>query len=224
MPSKRHVLRQRALGEFDIALARAVDTGGPADQLRRRQQLRGLALHQLLDLLLLVVGELVAVRPEQLDAVVDERVVRGRDHHAEIGAERAGQHGDGRRRHRTELEHIHAHGGEAGDERGLDHVAREPRILADHHAMAIRAIGEQLAGGHPHFEGHLGGHGMGVRAATDAIRAKIFARHCEASPSVPCRCRSLVMFCPARHEDYALRFTILPFKNCKQKLHPRGYP
>ena len=60
-----------------------------------------------------LVGELVAVRPEQLDAVVVIGIVRGRDHHADIGAQRARQHGDRRRRDRPEQEHIHAGGAEA---------------------------------------------------------------------------------------------------------------
>ena len=153
------VLGQRALGELDIALARAVDAGRPADLLGRGEQLGHVAEHQLLDLELGVVGELVAVGPEQLDAVIGEGIVRGGDHHAEIGAERAGQHGDGRRRHRPEQEHVHADGGEAGDERGFDHIAGEPRILADHHAMAIGAVGEELAGGHADPQGHLRRHG-----------------------------------------------------------------
>ena len=176
------VLGQRALGELDIALTGAVDAGGPADLLRRREQLGHVAEHQLLDLQLRLVGKLVAVRPEQLDAVIGERIVRGGDHHAEIGAERAGQHGDGRRRHRPEQEHVHADGGEAGHQRRFDHVAGEPRILADHHAMAIGAVGEQLARGHAHAQGHLGRHGRGIGAATDSIRAKIFASHGPMSP------------------------------------------
>jgi hypothetical protein len=64
-----------------------------------------------------LVGQLVAVRAEQLDAVVVERIVRGGDHDAEIGAHRARQHGDRRRRHRAEQQHVHADRGEAGDQR-----------------------------------------------------------------------------------------------------------
>ena len=117
------VLGQRALGKLDIALACAVDAGRSADLLRRREQVGHVAEHQLLNLELGIVGKLVAVRPEQLDAVIGEGIVRGGDHHAEIGAERAGEHGDGRRRHRPEQEHVHADGGEAGHERRFDHVA-----------------------------------------------------------------------------------------------------
>ena len=32
--------------------------------------------------------------------------------------------------------------GEAGDQGGLDHVAREPRVLADHHPVAVIARAE----------------------------------------------------------------------------------
>ncbi len=56
-----------------------------------------------------LVGELVAVRAEQLDAVVGELVVRGRDHHPEIGAHRARHHRHRRRRQRPEQAHVHAH-------------------------------------------------------------------------------------------------------------------
>ena len=71
------VLGQRALGELDIALACAVDAGRPADLLRCGEQVGHVAQHQLFNLELGVVGELVAVRPEQLDAVVGEGIVRG---------------------------------------------------------------------------------------------------------------------------------------------------
>ena len=70
-------------------------------------------LQHRLDALLDLVGELVAVRPEQLDAVVEIRIVRGRDHHADVGAQRAGEHGDRGRRDRPEQEHVHAGGGQA---------------------------------------------------------------------------------------------------------------
>ena len=179
------VLRQRALGELHIALACAVDAGRAADLLGGRKKLGRVASHQRLDFGLGLVGKLVAVRPEQLDAVVHVGVVGGRDHHAEIGAQRAGQHGDGRRRHRPELEHVHAHRGEARDERGFDHVAGQPRVLADHDAMPVRAIGEELASGHADAERHLRRHRKGVGAATDAVRAEILASHVEAPRIFP---------------------------------------
>ena len=58
---------------------------------------------------------------------------------------RARQHGDGRRRHRAEQQHVHAHRGEAGDQGGFDHVAGKARILADDDAMAVVAAAEDEA-------------------------------------------------------------------------------
>ena len=103
--------------------------------------------------------------------------MRGRDHHAEIGAQRARQHGDGRRRHRAELEDVHAHGQEARLQRALDHVARQARILADHDTVAMSARGEDLAGGHADLHGDLGRHRKLVGFPTDPIRSKQAACH-----------------------------------------------
>ena len=91
------------------------------------------------------VAELEAVRPEQLDAVVVERIMRGRDHDAEIGAHRARQHADRRRRNRAGEQHVHADRGEAGNQRGLDHVAGEAGVLADEDAVAVIAVLEHQA-------------------------------------------------------------------------------
>jgi hypothetical protein len=101
-PSSDRFARQRALGEFDVAVLHAVDALGAAEIGGLRQALGQVAVDQRLDLALDLVGQLVAVRTEQLDAVVVVGIVRGRDHHAEIGAHRARQHGDRRRRHRAE--------------------------------------------------------------------------------------------------------------------------
>ena len=154
----------------------AVDPLGAAEFAAFGQTLGDVGVDQPLDILLDLVGQLVAVRPEQLDAVVVERIMRRRDHHAEIGAHRAGQHGDRRRRHRPEQQHVHADRGEARDQRGLDHVAGQPGILADHHPMAMLAAAE-------HEPGRLAGlecqfrrdHAIG--AATNAVSAKILAGH-----------------------------------------------
>ena len=109
------IARQRALGEFDVAVMDAVDAAGAAEAGALRQFLVERLVEQLLDLLLDVVGQLEALRAEQLDAVVLEQIVRSRDHHAEIGAHRLGQHRHRRRRHRAEQQHVHADRGEAGD-------------------------------------------------------------------------------------------------------------
>ena len=144
---------------------------------RRGEAIGEAVFHQRFDFALAFVGELQPVAAEQLDAVVVIGVVGGRDHHAEIGAQRARQHGDGGRRQRAEQEHVHAHGGEAGDERGFDHVAGEARVLADHHAVAMIAMGEDAAGGHAHFEGDLRRHGETVRESPDAVGPEQVALH-----------------------------------------------
>ena len=179
------VAGERALGELDVALLRALDALGAADAVGGRQQLGGRRLHQRLDLALGLVGELVAVGIEQLDAVVGVGVVRGRDHHAEVGAQRAGEHGDRRRRHRPQQEHVHADRGEARHQRQFDHVAGEPRVLADDDAVPVRAAGEQLAGGHADLERDLGGHGRAVGEPANAIGAEVPPRH--VSPRLCCR-------------------------------------
>ena len=128
-------LGEGGLGELHVAAAGVVDAGGPADGARLGEGGRG--LEQRLDLLLDGVGELEAVGAEELDAVVLEGVVRGRDHHPEVGAHRARQHADRRRRHRADEEDVHADRGEAGDQRGLQHVARAAGVLADQHAVGV---------------------------------------------------------------------------------------
>ena len=73
-------------------------------------------------------------------------------------------------------QHVHADRGEAGDQRGLDHVAGQPRVLADHHAMAVLAALEDEAGRLPDLERELGrDHAIG--AAANAVGAEILAHH-----------------------------------------------
>ena len=65
---------------------------------------------------------------------------------------------------------------------GLDHVAGEPRVLADHHPVrASAAVGEQLAGRHADAQRHLRGHRRPVGEAADAVGAEVLARHGVAS-------------------------------------------
>ena len=118
-----HVPRQRALGVFDIARMGGVDAFGAAQRLRLGKILGQIRRNQRLDLLFRFIGELVAIGPEQLDAIILKRIVRRRDHHTKISTHRTGQHRDGGRRHRPEQEHIHADGRKPGDQRVFDHVA-----------------------------------------------------------------------------------------------------
>ena len=147
----------------------------------RESARREVGVHQRLDLALDVVGQLEAVRPEQLDAVVLVGIVRGRDHDAEVGAHRAGQHGDGRRRHRAEQQHVHADRREAGLQGVFDHVAGQARVLADHDAVAVVAALEHEAGRLPDLQGEFR-RDDAVGAAADAVGAEMLARHASILP------------------------------------------
>ena len=62
-------------------------------------------------------------------------------------------------------------------QRLLDHVAGQPRVLADHHAMAMVAAVEDLAGRHADAHGDLGSHRRTVGAAAHTVGAEERAGH-----------------------------------------------
>ena len=64
--------------------------------------------NELLDLLFDLVVELVAIVPEKFDAIVLVGIVRGGENDAGIGAKRARDVGDARRRQRSDQQDIHA--------------------------------------------------------------------------------------------------------------------
>ena len=137
--------------------------------------------NQLLDLLLDLIVELVAVVPEKFDAVVFVRIVRGGKHDARIRAERARDIGDAWRRQRPDQQHIHAERGNAGDERVLQHVTGEPRVFAEHdfrpgagRVLARIELGENMRGGAAQLQRRLRRDRLDVRHAADAVRSKNF--------------------------------------------------
>ncbi len=81
------------------------------------------AEHQLLHGDLGLVIELVAVAMDEFDAVVFEGIVRGGNHHAQIGAHRPRQHRDRRGRHRPHLHHVHPDRSETRHHRIFNHIA-----------------------------------------------------------------------------------------------------
>jgi hypothetical protein len=168
---------QGALGVFDVAGARFLVAMGAADLASAGEMLGEVAVDQALDLEFDFVGELEPVGTEQLDAIVLIGIVRGRDHHPEIGPQRAGQHGDGGRRHGAEEVDVHAHGGKAGGQGLLDHVAGAARILADHDAIAMVAAHELGAGRHAHLEREFGRQLVAIGEPANAVRAEIFPGH-----------------------------------------------
>ena len=177
-PVEADVACHRLLHRVDIAAARILDPAGAADPGGLDQQ--RFLFEQAFDRCLGVVGQLEPVGTEQLDAIVLERVVAGGDHHAQIGAHLAGQQRDRRGRQRPGHDHVHADTGEARDQRAFHHIARQARVLADHHPVTMPAAQEmrprRLADAH----GGGGGHHALVGASADAVRAEEFACHLRA--------------------------------------------
>ena len=105
-----------------VALARSPETVRLADTGARRAG--AAVVHERLDAVLLVVAELEAVRAEELDAVVGEGVVRGRDDCAEARALLAHEPGDAGRG-----QHARAQGDAAGarDARAQRVLEQRPR-------------------------------------------------------------------------------------------------
>ena len=120
-----------------------------------------------------VVGELVAVAAEELDAVVGVRVVRGREHDAEVEAVAADQQRRaGRRQHAAE-QRLAAGGGDAGGDRRLEHLARLARVADDEHARARASSGTRA---------------VAARASASASSAVRNSPATPRTPSVPKSC------------------------------------
>ena len=128
-----------------------------------------------------LVGQLEAVGAEQFDAVIVIGVVRGGNHHPEIGAHGAREHGHGGSRHRAGLEHVHADRGEAGHQRGFDHVAGEAGILTDEHAMTMLAAAKDQSRRLADLERQFR-RNRPVGAAADAVGTEIFSNHRSPTP------------------------------------------
>ncbi len=90
------------------------------------------SVEERLDLLLEGVGELVPVAVEELDAVVLRRVVRGRDHDAQVEREQ----GDRRRRQHSGEDGVATGGNDTARERLLELGPGAARVAADEDATA----------------------------------------------------------------------------------------
>ena len=164
--------REGGLGGLDIAAGGVVQPGGAAKCARGGEAGGHVGGHQRLDLAFRRVGQFAAVGVEQLDAVVLERIVGGRQHHPKVCAQAARQHGDRRGRQRADEGHVHPGADEAGGERGFQHVAREPGVLADHHPVAMWPAGEQEPGGLAEAERGLRGHRIDIGGTADTVGAE----------------------------------------------------
>jgi len=168
---------QGALGIFDVAVRDALDPLGASEIGGGGKASGEVGIDQGFDRGLVGVGQLGPVRTEQLDAVIVIGVVRGRNHHAEVAPHRPGEHRDARSRNRPGQQHVDANSEEAGGQRVLDHVARQPGVLADHHAVAMVAVGEDEAGRHADLHGDVRRDRRPVGAAANAIGPEILDAH-----------------------------------------------
>ena len=126
--------------------------------------------------------ELLAFGGEELDAVVEVRIVRSGNHDAAVGAQRARQVRDGRRGHRAHQLHVDARGDQARFERGFEHVVRNARVLADDHdRLAPFAARVRAAQGEPvrvaQAQHEIGGHRARAHGAANAVGAEVSTRH-----------------------------------------------
>ena len=73
---------------------------------------------------------------------------------------------------RADERHVHAGADEACDERRFDHVARQARVLADHHLVPMVAAHEQQPGRLAKLQRRLGRHRVDVRGAAGCRRCR----------------------------------------------------
>ena len=79
--------RKGAFGKFNIARLTVINAFGATQFGRHRQFTVHRGVHQGFNFIFYFVGELEAVGPEQLYAIVLISIVRGRNHNANIGAQ-----------------------------------------------------------------------------------------------------------------------------------------
>ena len=169
--------RKTVLHEFDVTTLGVFQTPGTTKTVRRGQMIEEPVLHQDFDFLFHLIGELEPIRAKEFDSVVFIGIVRGRNHHTQIGPQGQGQHGNRRGRHGPDKHHIHPHGRESGLHGGLDHVIAQAGVFPDNHQMAVIATGETMPRGHRHTQGRFRRHRFLVGLATNAICTKKFACH-----------------------------------------------
>ncbi len=174
-PSQVHVGGERPLAEGDVALEGVVHAEGVADPPGGGQPFgRAPAGHQRFDSGFLLVGQLETVAGEQLDSVVLERVVRGRDDAAGVRLLLDGEHGDARRGQRPQEEDVGAHGAQARHQSALQHGAAQSGVLADHHpgTRAALALFEHVRRGPAEAHGRLHRHRLAVGDPAHAVRTE----------------------------------------------------
>ncbi len=101
--------------------------------------------------------------------------MRGREHHAEVGAELTGQPGDARGRELAEQEYVDPGRGESGDHGGLEELSGDPGVATDDRDGPVTVEGaglrEDVGGGNGKVQGQLSGE-ITVGQTPDPVRAE----------------------------------------------------
>ena len=163
-------LREARVELSQIVLQRAVQSGDASDSRRRGDRLR----ERLLDLVLGVVVELEPVVREQLDPVVLERVVGGRDDGRHLQLVAANQQWRGGRRKHAADQRVAAGGRDPRRDGRLEHLARFARVADDQDLWPRVLRPDDRCPGERQRK--LGGQKL-PGAATDTVRAEKLARH-----------------------------------------------
>ena len=174
-PIQPDIIGQRAFHRVDIAAARVFDAPGAPDFGAGGQRLV-LPQHGF-DRQFILVRQLEAVRAEQLDAIVLIGIVAGRDHHAHVSPQFPRQQGHGGSRHGAEQDHVHAHAGKARNHGVFQHIAGKPRVLADHHPVAVLPAQEVRSRRLPHLHGGGRCHHTGVGPPANPVGAEKLPSH-----------------------------------------------
>lgn len=162
----------------EIVLLRAVQRADAADPVRRRGDV---VVEACLDRGLRVVGELEAVRREELDAVVGERIVRRADDRGEIEPVAAHEQRRRRRGQHAAEQDLGPRARRARGQCGLEHLTGFAGVPDDEHPRVLGGGLQRRRATESHRQ--VGGEQV-AGDATDAVGAEQLAGHpreCDAS-------------------------------------------
>ena len=180
--------RKAALDKFDVATLSIIEPAHLANLFRRGEDGRLVLKNLCLDGGLDRVGELIALGVEQLDAIVEVRIVACRNHNPQVSAQGAGQDRNRRSRQGPQQYDIDSGRGQARRQGGLEHIARQPSILANHRsrAMVVGLLGDLSPDRHGDGKRGRRTHGFGIDAPTNTVGAE---KSVHSGCSLGCLCR-----------------------------------
>jgi hypothetical protein len=166
--ARRHTRGERP-AVLHVALEQVVGIPGPAQRRVRRATELLRPPDEVLELVLDPVVELQALGIKHLQAVVVGRVVGRRHHDSRLERPGCRHEGQRRRRHDPHDVNVAAEARGAGGQRGHEHVAAAPSVLADGEGAARP---DQLARRRPAERVGERGLQVDIRDAADSVRAE----------------------------------------------------